>query len=162
VTEREIQDALARKFGKRYPNGASMTLRYAYARHVRWSPLWPQCIADFLVLDTWGNYGPEHDRHPLIGFEIKVSRGDYLREIRDLRKSEMFRSVCREWYIVVPDMRIVRDDLPDGWGLMAVGKTGRVTTVRKSAPNIAKPMPRPLIAGFMRAAVTQAQEPARG
>lgn len=158
LTERDMLDRLATRYGRMYANGAHKVLRYIGARHVRFGPLWPSCIADFLVLDTWGNYGPEHQRHPLLGFEVKISRSDYLREIKDLAKSEPFRDICAEWYMVVSDPKIVRDDLPDRWGLLIAQGDG-LRCVRKSATNPnPSPMPRGLIAGFMRAVATQARE----
>ncbi len=156
-TEAMLLDRLRARYGRLYANGAHQVLRHIGASHVRYGPLWPSCIADFLALDTWGNIGPEHQRHPLLGFEVKISRSDYLREIRDPSKSAPFRAVCREWYIVASEKSIIRDDLPDGWGLMVPRGDGLVC-VRRSALNPApEPMPRGLIAGFMRAAVTQAQ-----
>lgn len=152
-SEADVIDRLRERYGRPYYNGPHAVLRYVGASHVRHSPLWPRCIADFLVLDTWGNYGA--NRYPLLGFEVKVSRSDYLREIKDLRKSEPFRNVCSEWYIVAADKNIVRDDLPDGWGLLVVTSTG-LRTVRKSLINPApEPIPRGLIAGFLRAVATQ-------
>lgn len=157
-TERMVLDRLVARYGRRYPNGAQQTLRYVGAAHVRFGPLWPRAIADFLALDTWGNYGPEATRHPLLGFEVKVSRSDYLSEIKNLDKSLPFREVCREWYMVVSDRGIVRDDLPEGWGLLVANSRG-LLCVRKSALNPSpKPIPRGLLAGFMRAVATQASE----
>ena len=157
-TERMVLDRLVARYGRRYPNGAQQTLRYVGASHVRYGPLWPRAIADFLALDTWGNYGPAENRHPLLGFEVKVSRSDYLSEIKNLDKSLPFREVCREWFMVVSDPGIVRDDLPDGWGLIVPRGEG-LRVARPSARNPSpKPIPRGLLAGFMRAAVTQAAE----
>ena len=160
LTERDMLDRLAERYGRMYANGPHKVLRHIGARHVRFGPLWPSCIADFLVLDTWGNYGEEHLRHPLLGFEVKISRSDYLREIKALSKSEPFRKVCAEWYMVVSDPKIVRDDLPDGWGLLIAQGDG-LRCVRKSATNPnPDPMPRGLIAGFMRAVAMQSRESA--
>lgn len=155
MNEEAVLDMLHERYSRLYANGAHKVQRHIGARHVRLGPLWPRAIADYLALDTWGNYGP--NPHPLLGFEVKVSRSDYLREIKDLGKSAPFREVCAEWYMVVSDKAIVKDDLPEGWGLM-VAAGDRLRCVRKSATNRhPSPMPRGLIAGFMRAAVTQAR-----
>lgn len=153
LNERAMLDRLTDRYGRLYANGPHQVLRYVGARHVRFGPLWPSSIADYLVQDTWGNYGP--NRHPILGFEVKVSRSDYLTEIKNLGKSEPFRKVCSEWYIVVSDKTIVRDDLPDGWGLMVATGTG-LRCVKKSALNPDPDlMPRELTAGFLRAVATQ-------
>lgn len=158
LTERDMLDRLAARYGRMVANGPHETLRYVGARHVRFGPLWPSCIADYLVQDCWGNYGEEHQKHPLIGFEVKVSRSDYLRELKHLGKSEPFRNVCTEWYMVVSDPKIVRGDLPDGWGLLIAQGDGLRCT-RKSATNPhPEPMPRGLIAGFLRAVAMQSRE----
>lgn len=158
LTERDMLDRLDARYGRMVANGSHRTLRYIGARHVRFGPLWPSCIADYLVQDTWGNYGEAHQRHPVLGFEVKISRSDYLREIKELGKSEPFRQVCTEWYMVVSDPKIVRDDLPDGWGLLIAQGDGLRCT-RKSAINRnPEPMPRGLVAGFLRAVAMQARD----
>lgn len=155
-TERDIIHRLRRRYGGQVGSGSMRTVRYVGAAHVRYGPFAPSCIADFLVQDTWGNYGPESGRHPILGFEVKVSRSDYLRELKDLSKSEPFRLVCTEWYVVVSDRAIVRDDLPDGWGLLVANSRG-LMCVQKSAINpTPEPVPRGLMAGFLRAVAVQA------
>lgn len=152
-TEAEFITRLRKRYSKKYANGPTETLRYVGASHVRYGPLWPSAIADFLVQDCWGNYGPERQRHPLIGFEIKVSRSDYLREIKDLSKSAPFREVCTEW--IVGPREIVKNDLPDGWGHMVPAGDG-LRIARPSAKNPDPlPIPRGLLAGFLRNVATQ-------
>lgn len=90
-------------------------------------------IADLLVLDTYGDT-------ETIGIEVKVSRSDWLCELRDPTKADAWRLHCHRWYLAVPDTAIVRDDLPEGWGLIAPGKDGQLR-VRKQCPRIADPAP---------------------
>lgn len=91
--------------------------------------------ADLLVMDTWPS-GPLR----LIGHEIKVSRSDWLRELKDPSKSAPFVAVCAEWWLVVADRKIVKDgELPPGWGLMApAGDKFRavVPALRKPQPDL--------------------------
>lgn len=67
----------------------------------------------------------------LIGYEIKVSRADWRREIsRVTGKADQWADECHEWWIVVADPAIVEDgELPQGWGLMspATGTDHRMT-----------------------------------
>lgn len=65
----------------------------------------------------------------LVGHELKVSRSDWLAEIgRKTGKADAWADQCHQWYVVVPDPAIVRDDeLPDGWGLMTPGRGNRMT-----------------------------------
>lgn len=153
VREADLIERLNRRYRNARGNGGA--IRYVGACHVRFGPLWPSAIADYLVMDTWGNYGLDVRRHPLLGFEIKVSRNDYLKEIKNLDKSAPFRSVCAEWYMVVSSPSIVRNDLPDGWGLMIPRGDG-LACIRKPTKNLnPDPMPRGLVAGFLRATATQ-------
>lgn len=57
----------------------------------------------------------------LIGYELKTSRRDWLRELRNAaHKADQWVDECHEWWIVVSDPSIVRiEELPPGWGLMS-------------------------------------------
>ena len=55
----------------------------------------------------------------LIGHEIKVTRADWLHELDQPDKAEVWASQCHEWYIVAPSTDVVRvEELPHGWGLL--------------------------------------------
>lgn len=70
---------------------------------------------------------------PVHGFEVKVSRADWLTEHRtDGKKSETWRRYCDYWWLVVPNPKIIKPgELPDGWGLLAGEK--QLRTVMKPA-----------------------------
>lgn len=57
---------------------------------------------------------------PVHGFEVKVSRADWLTEFRTSgKKSEPWRWYCDYWWMVVPNQRVIKpEELPDGWGLL--------------------------------------------
>jgi hypothetical protein len=74
--------------------------------------------ADALALSLYQSRG-----QLLTGFEIKVSRGDFLRELKEEKKAEEIAQYCDLWFLVVPDKDIVRDDLPHTWGLMVPNST---------------------------------------
>lgn len=58
--------------------------------------------------------------------ELKVSRGDWLKELKEPKKAEAWWPYCNIFWLVVPHEEIVRDDeLPKGWGLMMPGTRGR-------------------------------------
>lgn len=76
----------------------------------------------------------------LIGHEVKVSRADWLNELREPDKSDKWKQHCHQWYLVISDPSYVRKgELPDDWGLMIVDKTGNLR-VTKSAPKT-NPLP---------------------
>ncbi len=59
------------------------------------------------------------------GFEIKVSRTDWLKEISNAAKSESLFRYCHRWALVISDESYVHPgELPDGWG-MAVPHVSR-------------------------------------
>src|SRR5580704_8704369 len=51
--------------------------------------------ADGLGMLVWPSRGLE-----LHGFEIKVARGDWLKELKDPTKAEAFSLHCDRWYVV--------------------------------------------------------------
>jgi hypothetical protein len=85
---------------------------------------------DALALSLWPSRGIE-----LHGHEIKVSRSDWLRELKDVTKSQPIQRYCDRWWLVIGDPAIVQPgELPPTWGLMAV-KGGRLVAV-KEAPKL--------------------------
>jgi hypothetical protein len=69
---------------------------------------------DALALGLWKSRG--FDLH---AFEVKCSRSDYLAELRNPAKAEVFGERVDYFWMVVADPAIVKDDLPHGWGLLA-------------------------------------------
>ena len=148
-TERRVLDALIRRYGQRYGNG----YRWAYAEHVRSGPgfIDGKRIADAIAFDCWESKGLE-----IHGHEVKVSRSDWLTELKSPEKAEAFRPYVDRWWLVVPDRNIVRDDLPKGWGLMLANSDGS-TRVVKQAPRLSpEPMPKGMSACLMRATAATA------
>ncbi len=69
--------------------------------------------ADALALGMFRSRG-----RLLHGFEFKVSRSDWLCELRKPEKAESWFQHCDRWGLIVPDASIVKvDELPAGWGL---------------------------------------------
>lgn len=86
--------------------------------------------ADVMVMNLWPSRGLE-----LTGIEVKVSRTDWLKELKSPAKAESFIQYCDRWYLVVGDEKIIMDgELPPTWGLMVV-KGKRLVTV-KDAPKL--------------------------
>lgn len=155
-TERAMLNLIHTRYGKVNPGNGP---RYVIAEHVRnqcgfggWWGTGPLRTADALVVDLWPSSG-----HLIHGFEVKVSRSDWLTELKDPAKAEAFKPYCDHWWLVVPDVEIVRSDLPLGWGLLAVGKDGRLRQ-RKAAPKLDRqPMPFEMTAAWLRAVAKTAK-----
>lgn len=147
-TERTMLDRLNRRYGSVY---AGNGFRYARAEHVRVTAGFDaRRTCDYMALDLWpGGYGPTA-LPKLHGHEVKVSRGDWLAELREPEKAEAFARYCDYWWLVAADKSIVRDDLPEGWGLM-VPSGPRLRVVRPAPRRTPEPMGRHLQATLMRA-----------
>lgn len=63
----------------------------------------------------------------MVGHEIKVSRGDWLAELRQPHKADFWADACHSFYVVAPSIEVVKPtEVPHGWGLMVVNP--RTTT----------------------------------
>jgi hypothetical protein len=110
---------------------------------------------DLMVLDTWQS-GPVR----LIGHEVKVSRSDWLRELKDPDKAAAFIPWVSEWWLVVGDRDIVKaDELPPAWGLLApAGSTLRAVARPKRRlrqPDIPPDILAPLLRAVQREAAAE-------
>ena len=103
--------------------------------------------ADAIAMHLWPSLGLE-----LIGFELKVSRSDWLHEVKNPLKAQVMKQFCDKWYLVMPDKTIIKDDeLPEDWGFMFVEK-GKIK-IGKEAPRLtSKPIDRLFLASLMRRA----------
>jgi hypothetical protein len=101
--------------------------------------------ADALAMSLWPSRGLE-----LHGFEIKVSRGDWLREKKEPAKAEEILRYCDRWWLVVADAEIVKPgELPPTWGLIVPRGKGLVAKVE--APKLeAEPLTRAIFAAILR------------
>lgn len=101
--------------------------------------------ADAVSMNLWHSRG-----HALYGFEIKTSRGDWLRELKQPEKTEQsVFAYCDRWYIVAPAGVVKDGELPPTWGLFELRATGLVEKV--AGKNLeAKPLTRAFFASLMR------------
>lgn len=101
--------------------------------------------ADAIAMNCWPSRGLE-----VHGFEIKVSRADWQRELKNPQKAESIFAYCDRFWLVVPaDAEIVRaGELPTTWGLMRVGDVVELTV---EAPKLTPtPLDRAFLASILR------------
>ena len=72
-----------------------------------------QGYADAIAFNTWPSQG--FDVH---GYEIKVERGDWLRELAHPDKTDRLARHCDFWWIVAPAGIVLESELPPTWGLL--------------------------------------------
>lgn len=87
----------------------------------------------------------------LHGFEIKVSKQDFMSEVANPEKSAAVQQYCDHWWIVAPAKAVDESLLPKTWGWLRVDADRLV--VVKQAPDLdAKPVTRAFMAALVRRA----------
>lgn len=88
-------------------------------------------FADVVAMNLWPSKGLE-----IVGFEVKTSRADWGRELRNRGKVEDgVYQFCDRWYVVAGALDIVDlDELPKSWGLLEPYGAG--LKVAKIAPQL--------------------------
>lgn len=101
--------------------------------------------ADALALGLWPSRGME-----LHGFEVKASRSDWIRELKEPAKADEIFRFCDRWWVVVGDDKIVQSgELPPTWGLLAPRGSG--LTAKTEAPKLdAQPLSKAFVAAICR------------
>lgn len=161
-TERTMLDRLRVRYAQTYSNGSYRGRRHVIAEKVALEPgAWGGTrIADAVVIDTWSESyakltelererGGWRNRQTIHGFEVKVSRADWLTELRDPEKALAWSRFCHGFWLVAADKSIVRDDLPDGWGLL-VPHGSSLRALRTPTRSDAEPMPLETMTALLR------------
>lgn len=139
TTERDMLDLLLDRYNTE--RRGTIADRWVRAEHVRSTQNLGRelvSVADFIAIDKYASTQAMH------GHEVKVSRSDWLTELRDPTKAERIKRHCDYWWLVVSDASIVRpEELPEGWGLMV--KAGDKLRAKIKAPKLD---PEPLTLDF--------------
>lgn len=152
----------------RYNNDALVRrgngIRWVVAEHVRNDAgFYCQRTADMIAMDMYPGTG-----NALHGHEVKVSRSDWLSELRKPEKWLPFSEVVDYWWVVAPPNVMKLEELPENWGLMVLGNTG--LRAKRSAPRLnfdagtslqahrtARPLPKGFAASLVRATLKTAE-----
>lgn len=110
--------------------------------------------ADALAVGIYHSRG-QH----IVGFEKKVSRADWLRELKEPQKAEAIAQFCDQWFVVVPEVEIVGiGELPSTWGLLHV--VGNKINTVQAAPKLSpRPIDRGMLAAIIERSIEQAIKP---
>lgn len=168
LTEAEVLAMLDKRYAKTSVGAA----RYVTAHHVpnlrnTLNPSGPlyKYVADYLAQDThWKYLNPDGTHHyqshqdpnrcryrRLIGHEIKVSRSDWLVELRNPDKAQAWKQHCDQWWLVAPKHVARIEELPPGWGWSAPTRSGVLRTVSPAPPLEPVPLPADTTIALMRA-----------
>ncbi len=84
---------------------------------------------DLIAVHAW-----QSGRREAHGVEIKVARGDWLREAADPEKSKPLLALCHRYWLCCPPEVCSKGEIPDTWGLLHV--TDDQIRQTKAAPNL--------------------------
>ena len=89
---------------------------------------------DALAMTGWASRGLT-----TVGMEVKVSRGDWLRELKEPAKADPLVSLVHEWWIVAAPDIVEAEELPPGWGLLVPRADGVLQPAVKAAKRTPPP-----------------------
>lgn len=154
MSDVEITRRLYQALAETYPvTEGSGALRRALLTEVRDSTGFGSSRScDAFVAHFWPSDGLRLD-----GFEVKASRSDWLRELKDPSKAHMFAQHCDRWYIVAPSTDVVHiDEVPAGWGLLVLNAKGKLHHAVPASVNAnPQPISRAMLMSIVRAAAAQ-------
>lgn len=96
---------------------------------------------DAIAMSLWPSRGLD-----VSGFEIKISLGDWRRELANPEKAEAIQKYCDYWWVVAPKGVVPIETIPENWGLMEA--TERTLKAKKVAPKLS---PQPITREFLAA-----------
>ena len=146
-TESQIFELLAKRYTRNFGNGEA----WVFMPKVRSAAGFDaERTADALAMSLW----PSKDLE-LHGFEVKISRSDWLRELKNPEKSAPFIELVDRWFIVAPKDIVKKEELPQNWGLIEV--ISDELKISKSAPTIHRSpkdaISRSMVACMLRSAI---------
>lgn len=103
-------------------------------------------IADAVAMNLWPSRGAA-----VHGFECKISRADWLSELRKPEKADPIARFCEYWWIVAPKDIIKPGELPETWGHLY--PRGNTLHIAVKAPKLnAQPLDKLFIGAMLRRA----------
>lgn len=144
----ELTDMVISKYGAL--NGAANLGKYIPLTQVASSTGGATNIADVMILGAWHSSG-----NLLEGFEVKVSRADWLNEVKAPTKCLPSKQYCHKWWLVIADATMVKEgELPDDWGMMAV-ENGTLKIIKRAPMLEPVPLAMDFVASLLRTDVRE-------
>ena len=142
MTAGEILSALRKE------NGPFPEIQFAWLYEVEGREKGRSRYADAVALQRWESRGIY-----LNGFEVKVNRADWLKELKDVEKSSPVQRYCRHWWIATPPGVIGDGELPPNWGHYIVNEGGRLKCAQKAPALEAQAIDLKFVASILRRSV---------
>lgn len=139
------------------PDSAGKVTAADIREHLKVRFAWPDHVIFFEVDDGHGDrradavaVGMFKSRGQLVhGIEIKVSRGDWLQELKRGSKAEAVWRYCDRWWVAAPVGVVKKEELPEGWGLLLPRGSSMRAAVQASKLNPG-PLDREFVASVLR------------
>lgn len=140
-------DELMEMLRDRHEPAKGSLREWAFFQQVR-SEAWNARTADAIAVNLWQSRG-----QAIHGFEVKVSRTDWLKELKSPEKADVIATYCDYWWLVIGDSAILKEgELPDGWGLLCPTSTGKLRATRVAEKREVQPLTRTFLVEILRAA----------
>jgi hypothetical protein len=102
-----------------------------------------------VAVNLWPSRGLE-----VLGFEIKASRRDWVKELKQPSKSAAIQKYCDRWWVVAGGANIVQaGELPPTWGLLVVhgGRSKQRLVCTQEAPKLeSQPLDKAFLLSMLR------------
>jgi hypothetical protein len=72
------------------------------------------------------------EKYRRVGYEVKVSRGDFLGELKQPEKTRRSATCCSHFFFAVPSGLVKPTEIPDPYGLITVGPKGGARIAKRS------------------------------
>lgn len=145
LTSAEIREALEKSYGLE----AVLVFEVPDATGHRNKPR----RIDAIAVGCWPSRGLY-----LHAIEIKVSRGDFLRELKDPEKAETLVRNCDCMFIAAPKGMVKPAELPETWGLLEVSDAGKVYKTKAATVSTRETPDHGFYVALVRAVVEQRSE----
>ena len=111
---------------------------------------------DGMSFGTWPSKG-----HHYTGYEVKISRADWKKELEQIEKAEAFRPYCKYFYLVTAKGIAEEHEIPETWGWLEWDGR-RLRTIKKAPANKdIKPIPSGMMAAILKRCYDTAEQSAR-
>lgn len=104
---------------------------------------------DVISINMWPSR-----KYEVHGFEVKVSRADFLNEMKDIKKSETFSKFCDFWWLATPKGLVQPSEVPESWGLLEFTENRTFTTKQAPRKETPEPLDRTFIVSMLKGAIS--------
>ncbi len=123
---RDIYGALFEKYRKLNNKGYQGAPVWVYFSELR-DERYASRRVDFWAMACWKSLN-----YRRISYEIKISRGDFLHELKHPEKRAFALEISQQYYFVTPPNLVELDELPEECGLIELSEKGRLITKKKA------------------------------